>query len=501
MKRPIGNAANWADVTIKRWKETLLVCTHISKAIFKVLGPSKAPRESNRKRLKDTLTTIPPINDVEEGIALKNAQLRFKEENTKHVRWKLRICKEKTNRNQKRQILPSSMKEDTSVVNEDCLKSRALATDGDETPHEETHREDSIAYTANVSVGQALSSMETQQITNIKQLQHMEISAAIEITGIDESASTLMFAGSRETCTGFTRGKWLKLYGFEVIPTVPKYDRGTWGFTLKIMDTTIVEEFQHSPPLLRLSVPTISIAEFTNMHRGRDSIGSIEAVMIKVNSLAHNTAEITVADNGDSSDTLTVKFLASNIYIFREMLNEFLSETAPSWCFINLQGDGVFKRANVSGMTIVTCILDPAKNHFLTALYRSLAICCNGVPGWFEIDRLRPIFIHTICSSCDTIVTQRTSKDTAVCAVCKYVGPVKQLMTLKGKIHVENTTRDVNIPSYLVDHLYGSKEPILTSWKKDSTHVKTQMIKHPPVGRFVLDVSNDVIGFVPSSKK
>ncbi|EFJ06849.1 hypothetical protein SELMODRAFT_430318 [Selaginella moellendorffii] len=316
----------------------------------------KGTKKSNRKRLKDTLTTIPPINDVEEGIALKNAQLRFKEENTKHllellyqmnhVRWKLRICKEKTNRNQKRQILPSSMKEDTSVVNEDCLKSRALATDGDETPHEETHREDSIAYTANVSVGQALSSMETQQITNIKQLQHMEISSAIKITGIDESASTLMFAGytlnsyglkrgivhggnrlrvdmtdfgGTETITvwmfhevakkraqEFTRGKWLKLYGFEVIPTVPKYDRGTWGFTLKIMDTTIVEEFQHSPPLLRLSVPTISIAEFTNMHRGRDSIGSIEAVMIKVNSLAHNTAEITVADNGDSSDTLTV---------------------------------------------------------------------------------------------------------------------------------------------------------------------------------------------------
>ncbi|EFJ21167.1 hypothetical protein SELMODRAFT_417575 [Selaginella moellendorffii] len=286
----------------------------------------------------------------------------------------------------------------------------------------------------------------------------------------------------------FTRGKWLKLYGFEVIPTVPKYDRGTWGFTLKIMDTTIVEEFQHSPPLLRLSVPTISIAEFTNMHRGRDSIGSIEAVMIKVNSLAHNTAEIRVADNGDSSDTLTIPILL-------------VPETAPSRCFINLQGDGVFKRANVSGMTIVTRILDPAKNHFLTALYRSLAICCNGVPGWFEIDRLRPIFIHTVCSSCDTIVTQRTSKDTAVCAVCKYVGPVKQLMTLKGKIHMENTTRDVNIPSYLVDHLYGSKEPILTSWKKDSTHVKTQMIKHPPVGRFVLDVSNDVIGFAPSSKK
>ncbi|EFJ19296.1 hypothetical protein SELMODRAFT_419094 [Selaginella moellendorffii] len=80
----------------------------------------KGTKKSNRKRLKDTLTTIPPINDVDEGIALKNAQLRFKEENTKHllellyqmnhVRWKLRICKEKTNLNQKRQILPSSMK-------------------------------------------------------------------------------------------------------------------------------------------------------------------------------------------------------------------------------------------------------------------------------------------------------------------------------------------------------------------------------------------------------
>ncbi|EFJ04632.1 hypothetical protein SELMODRAFT_432233 [Selaginella moellendorffii] len=154
-------------------------------------------------------------------------------------------------------------------------------------------------------------SVSSKTMINLSQekLRHMGIDKAIEIRNIDESASMLLFAGytlnsyglrmntgrvagnrlrvdmtdftGTETITvwmysdvaekisqQFARRKWIKLFGFEVVPIVPKYDRGTWRYSLKITTSTIIEEFNHEPPQLNLLVPTMSIAEFSKLHKG-----------------------------------------------------------------------------------------------------------------------------------------------------------------------------------------------------------------------------------------
>ncbi|EFJ08673.1 hypothetical protein SELMODRAFT_428757 [Selaginella moellendorffii] len=385
-------------------------------------------------------------------------------------------------------------------------------------------------------------SVSNKTMINLSQekLRHMGIDKAIEIRNIDESASMLLFAGytlnsyglrmntgrvagnrlrvdmtdftGTETITvwmysdvaekisqQFARGKWIKLFGFEVVPIVPKYDRGTWRYSLKITTSTIIEEFNHEPPQLNLLVPTMSIAEFSKLHKGRESVGSVEAVMIKATQLLHNSAEITIADNADAEGSLSVKFFESSMDIFREMLTEFLTGIAPNRCFINLQGDGIFKRANVSGMTIVTRVASNSKNKYLSALYRAIGTSCTRVPGWFEIDKLRPMLIHTVCSSCSTSVTRRIDKDTAACSSCNYVGPVKQLLSLKGILHMQETTKNVSIPSYMLDVLYKFKSPFLTCWNKNSTKTKKKMIMNPPHGSFLLGESDDIIAFASST--
>ncbi|EFJ26981.1 hypothetical protein SELMODRAFT_412542 [Selaginella moellendorffii] len=318
-----------------------------------------------------------------------------------------------------------------------------------------------------------------------EQLKHMAIEEAIDIHMINESAGNLMFAGytlnyyglrkntptprgsrlridmtdftGNESITvwmypevaekrsqQFARGKWLKIIGFEVVPAVPKYDRGTWRYTLKISHSTVIEEFFWGPPVLRLPVQTLSIANFIKLHRGRDAVGSIEAVMIKANYLSHNSAEIIVADNCGSDDTLMIKFLSTSIEMFRELMCEFLSGKAPVRCFINLQGDGMYKRANVTGMTIITPVIEHRRIRYLTTLYRSIGTSCEGIPGWFEIDNRCPLIIHMVCGSCNTTVTKRVSKNTAICASCNYTGPIKQHINLQGHMHSKDMTISLN---------------------------------------------------------
>ncbi|EFJ09651.1 hypothetical protein SELMODRAFT_427832 [Selaginella moellendorffii] len=358
-------------------------------------------------------------------------------------------------------------------------------------------------------------SVSNKTMINLSQekLRHMGIDKAIEIRNIDESASMLLFAGytlnsyGLRMNTGRVAGNRLHVdmtdfTGTEtitVVPIVPKYDRGTWRYSLKITTSTIIEEFNHEPPQLNLLVPTMSIAEFSKLHKGRESVGSVEAVMIKATQLLHNSAEITISDNADAEGSLSVKFFESSMDIFREMLTEFLTGIAPNRCFINLQGDGIFKRANVSGMTIVTRVASNSKNKYLSALYRAIGTSCTGVPGWFEIDKLRPVLIHTVCSSCSTSVTRQIDKDTAACSSCNYVGPVKQLLSLKGILHMQETTKNVSIPSYMLDVLYKFKSPFLTCWNKNSTKTKKKMIMNPPHGSFLLGESDDIIAFASST--
>ncbi|EFJ04827.1 hypothetical protein SELMODRAFT_432053 [Selaginella moellendorffii] len=372
-----------------------------------------------------------------------------------------------------------------------------------------------------------------------KKSRRMDLGEAISIREIDRSVAQLMFAGytlnsyglrrgrtqshnvrlridmtdvyGNETITvwmfyniaekrkqEFSKNKWLKIYGFEVMNADPKYDRGTWNYTLKISESTIVEEFQHPAPRLCLLVHTIPISEYIDIHKGRDSVGSIDAVVIKINDATYSCGKLTVADGPNVCDALTIKFFGKSMPYFEILMQEFYSGNAPTRCFINLQGDGIFKHANATDMTIITDVIICDKKKSLEYLFCTIAENFEGVKGWFEIDNLYPVSLQTTCSSCNTLVTKRISRFEADCESCTYKGLVRQQISLKGKLHSSESVQDVVIPSYLIDQLYPQVSSLQELWREDSTKAKIHMAGNPPHGRFVVGIGNGIMGFAPN---
>ncbi|EFJ06499.1 hypothetical protein SELMODRAFT_430653 [Selaginella moellendorffii] len=193
-----------------------------------------------------------------------------------------------------------------------------------------------------------------------------------------------------------------------------------------------------------------------------------------------------------------IKFFGKSMPYFEILMQEFYSGNAPTRCFINIQGDGIFKHANATDITIITDVIICDKKKSLEYLFRTIAENFDGVKGWFEIDNLYPVSLQTTCSSCKTLVMKRISRFEADCESCTYKGLVRQQISLKGKLHSSESVQDLIIRSYLIDQLYPQVSSLQELWREDSTKAKIHMAGNPPHGRFAVGIGNGIMGFAPN---